>query len=169
MTIEEAIRTAIEYEKKVRDVYVDSRKSATNEVGRRVFGILAKEEQQHVDYLQQKLRDLESSGHVTSDDLDTILPAPEAIAAAAATLESKLAADDQGRELGMLRQAFQVEVETSEFYQRMAKELDREGREFFARFLVIEEGHVALVRSEIDVLSGTGFWFDMQEFGLENA
>jgi len=169
MTIAEAIQTAIEYEKKVRDVYVKSRQEAGNDVGKRVFGILAKEEQHHVDYLQQKLQELESTGSVSSDDLASILPSAEAIAAAATTLERKLEADDQGREVAMLRQAFQVEVETSEFYQRMAKELDREGRAFFARFLDIEEAHVALVRSEIDVLTGTGFWFDMQEFNLESG
>jgi rubrerythrin len=167
MTVQEAIATAIDYEEKVRDVYVKSRKEATNEVGKRVFGILAKEEQQHVDYLQKKIEELESTGSVTADDLGSLLPSAEAITAAAASLENKLEADDQGRELAMLRQALQVEVETSEYYRRMVKELDREGREFFAPFLVIEEGHVALVQSEIDVLAGTGFWFDMQEFSLE--
>jgi rubrerythrin len=67
----------------------------------------------------------------------------------------------------MLQNAFKVEVETSQFYQQMVKELDIEGQRFFSRFLEIEEGHVALVQSEIDCLSNTGFWFDMREFSVE--
>jgi rubrerythrin len=167
MTLEEAMKTAIEYEEKVRDVYDEVRNTATNEVGKRVFGILAKEEQGHVDYLYKKLDDLKNTGSASTDDLKTTIPSPEAIAAEVAKLENRLESDDRDNELRMLRKAFQVEVETSEFYKRMVKELDPDGQKFFARFLEIEEGHVMLVQSEIDVLSGTGFWFDMQEFSTE--
>ena len=37
----------------------------------------------------------------------------------------------------------------------------------FGRFLEIEQGHQAIVRAEIDALTGMGFWFDFQEFDLE--
>ena len=63
----------------------------------------------------------------------------------------------------------QVEVETSEFYKRMVAKMDAQGRAFFARFLQIEEGHVTLVQSEIDVLQGTGFWVDLPEFKRETG
>jgi hypothetical protein len=36
MTIEEAIQTAIEYEKRVRDVYKDATERASDPVGKRV-------------------------------------------------------------------------------------------------------------------------------------
>ena len=167
MTITEAIGTAIDYEEKVRDVYVDARKQATNDVGKRVFGVLAKEEQGHVDYLKGKLKELAETGTVTSDDLISVLPTVQAIKEGVATLENRLAADDRGDETKMLKKALQVEVETSNFYKRMVGELEPEGRRFFARFLEIEEGHVTLVQAELDCVSGTGFWFDMQEFSLE--
>ena len=167
MTITEAISTAIEYEVKVRDVYVDARKQATNDVGRRVFGFLAKEEQGHVDYLHGKLKELEDTGSVTSDDLTTALPSVQVIKEGVAVLENRLAAEDRGDEMKMLKKALQVEVETSNFYKRMVSELEPEGQRFFARFLEIEEGHLTLVQAELDCVSGTGFWFDMQEFSLE--
>lgn len=167
MDLGEAINTAIEYELKVRDVYVEARKAAVNDVGKRVFGVLAKEEQGHVDYLQGKIEELHTTGRANPEKLTTLIPSGEAIAAGVANLENRLAADDQGQELKMLKQALQVEVETSNFYKRMVRELDAEGQEFFSHFLEIEEGHVMLVQSEIDCITGTGFWFDMQEFSLE--
>jgi rubrerythrin len=167
MTLEEAINTAIEYEEKVRDVYFDARERAKNEVGNRVFRILAEEEQGHVDFLHHKLDELKSSGKVTSEDLETALPSPAAIQEAVASLGNRLVSNDRDNELKMLRKAFQVEVETSSYYKRLVSDLDPEGQKFFSRFLEIEEGHVSLVQAEIDCLSGTGYWFDMREFSLE--
>lgn len=167
MTLEEAIQTAIEYEEKVRDVYVHARADSINDIGRRVFKALAKEEQGHVDYLHLKLAELQNTGRVTADALGSVLPAPAQIQESVAKLENRLAADDRDNEIRLLKKALQAEIEASGFYQRMVKELDREGQQFFAPFLAIEEGHVTLVQAELDCVSGTGFWFDMQEFSLE--
>ena len=167
MNLEEAIQTAIDYEEKVRDVYVHARADSINDIGRRVFKALAREEQGHVDYLHLKLAELQNTGQVTSDELGSVIPAPEVIKANVEKLENRLAADDRDNEIRLLKKALQVEVETSNFYQQMVKELDPEGQKFFAPFLVIEEGHVTLVQAELDCVSGTGFWFDMQEFSLE--
>jgi rubrerythrin len=167
MTLEEAIKTAIEYEEKVRGVYFKARDDATNEIGKRVFKVLAKEEQEHVTYLQEKLEELKNTGKVTAGGLATVIPSREAIAEGVAKLENRLEAEDRDTEVKMLKRALQVEVETSEFYKKMVRELDTEGQRFFSPFLEIEEGHVSLVQAEIDCLSGTGFWFDMREFSLE--
>jgi hypothetical protein len=51
----------------------------------------------------------------------------------------------------------------------MVGELSGERQRLFARFLEIEEGHVAIVQAEIDAVSGSGFWFDMKEFDLEKG
>ena len=47
------------------------------------------------------------------------------------------------------------------------RELPAEAQALFQRFVEIEQGHQAIVRAEIDSVSGLGFWFDMQEFNLE--
>ena len=167
MTIEQAIKTAIEYEVKVKNVYAEAVKVACNDVGRRVFSVLAREKQGHVDYLHFKLDEFRKTGTVSSDDLETALPSPKAVDAAIEKLENKMAADDRGAELEMLRKALEVEIETSDYYLRMVNELGPEGRKFFARFVEIENGHQAIIRAEIDSLNGSGFWFDMPEFDLE--
>lgn len=168
MTIEEAIKTAIEYEVKVKDVYAEAINVAGNDVGQRVFSVLAREEQGHVDYLNFKLEELKKTGTVNSDDLETLIPSPAKIDEAVKKLENKMAADDRGAELEMLRKALEVEIETSNYYQKMVETMGPEGQKFFKRFLEIEEGHQAIIRAEIDSLNGSGFWFDIPEFDLEH-
>jgi hypothetical protein len=37
----------------------------------------------------------------------------------------------------------------------------------FARFLVIENRHIAAVQMQLDYATKTGYWFDMKEFDME--
>jgi len=55
MDLEKAIKTALELEIKIRDIYLEGVQSIQNEAGRRIFQILADDEQYHVDYLEHKL------------------------------------------------------------------------------------------------------------------
>jgi rubrerythrin len=171
MDIEEAIQTSIEYETKVRDVYVEAANNATDPIGKRVFKVLVKEEQHHLKYLEQKLDELKNTGAVTTEGLETSIPAITAIEAEADKLKTKLEPSEGDRkysdiELKMLKKALEVEIETSEFYNRMVDELPEEGKILFKRFVEIEEGHKAIVQAEIDAVTGMGYWFDMPEFDL---
>ena len=58
MTVEEAIRTSIEYETGVRDVYGDAVGRAESDGARRFFQLMSDEEQHHLDYLEAKLEEL---------------------------------------------------------------------------------------------------------------
>jgi rubrerythrin len=167
MTLEEAINTSIEYEIKVRDAYVDAVRRATNEIGKKVFHVLAREEVHHIEFLEEKLQELKETGKVTTEGLKTHIPSKDQIAQAAAKMEAPLQKEDGGQELEMLRNALALEVETGAFYRRMVEELPAGEKEFFARFLEIEDGHQAIVQAEIDSITGAGFWFDMPEFSLE--
>ena len=75
----------------------------------------------------------------------------------------------RGNELESLNRALEVERETSSFYKQMVATLDADGKKLFERFVEIEEGHVAIVQAEMDLVSGSGFWFDTAEFSLEKA
>lgn len=166
--IEEAIVKALEYENKVRDVYVEACGQSQDPVGRKVFGVLAEEEQGHVDYLEAKLEALRADGKVTPGGLDTALPTKKAIEAGVEQLRSKLApTGDRSTEEALLRKALVLEEETSDFYFSMVKQLPQEGVDFFNPFLAIEQGHVTIVQAELDSVTGMGFWFDYQEFDLE--
>jgi len=167
VTVEEAINTSIEYETKVRDVYVDAVNRSEQPVGKRLFQLMADEEQHHLDYLEVKLAQWRDSGKVTPEGLRTALPSGEAIAEGVAVLEDKTGGRPGTVELQFLEKAHAVERETSAFYQRMVDELPDEAKSLFSRFLEIEEGHLALVQAQLDAALGTGYWFDMQEFSLE--
>jgi rubrerythrin len=167
VTVEEAIKTSIEYETKVRDVYGDAVERAENEDGKKFFQLMSDEEQHHLDYLEAKLREWSEKGAVTAEGLKTALPPADKIKAGVAVLEDKVG-DGAGRiEIEFLERAHGVERETSDFYRKMTDELPKEGKELFRRFLEIEEGHLALVQAQIDQVTGTGYWFDTQEFNLE--
>jgi rubrerythrin len=167
MTIEEAIKTAIELEAEVRDVYRNAMKATVDPAGKRIFRVMAGEEQSHLDYLKGKLRQWKEAGTITAERLDTSIPSEEVIRAGIGELEVRGADMEKGGELRWLSKAFDVEVKTSDFYKKMVKELETEGRELFAPFVEVEEGHLALVRAELDYLSRTGYWFDFKEFDME--
>jgi len=167
MTIEEAIKTAIVYETKVRDVYKNSVMGTNDQIGKRIFGLLAKEEQYHLDYLNKRLAEWKANGTVTVVKLQTTIPSKETIEEGVWKLSDKMSTKDFSDEILMLRKAFQVETETSDFYEKMVAELEGDGQKLFANFLEIERGHKLLVQSEIDHLQGRGYWFDFPEFDLE--
>jgi len=167
VNLADAITTAIEFETRVRDLYAGSMNRLSDPVGQRVFQVLADEEQRHLDYLNHRLDEWKRTGKITVEALATALPSRDRILAAAATLEKRVEVPDRSAEVELLHKALAVETETSDFYQRMARELSAEGRQMFARFVEIEAGHKAIVQAELDYVTGTGFWFDVREFDLE--
>jgi len=167
MTLEKAIKTAIDYEIKVRDSYLGGVSKIGDPTGRRVFEVLGKEEQGHVDYLQAKLAEWQNNGKVKAEKLSTVVPAKQVIDRGVRKLDAHLSTKDYGTELEMLRKALALEIETSEFYKKMVAELKTDG-ELFQRFLEIEEGHQAIVQAEIDYITRSGTFFDFQEFTLED-
>ena len=67
----------------------------------------------------------------------------------------------------ILSRALKAEVETSSFYKNLVNEMTDEGQKMFARFLEIEENHIAVVQAELDYITNTGYWFDFKEFDME--
>jgi len=172
MNLEQAITTALEYEGRVHRTYSEAAENAENDVALRVFTTLCNEEMEHIRYLRERLEEWRSEGTINVAELDTVLVPKAEIEAGAAVLRERL--EDGGRkargtELESLKKALDVERETSAFYKKMVASLDGDGRRLFQRFVEIEEGHVAIVQAEMDLVSGTGFWFDTAEFSLEKA
>lgn len=163
--MEKAIKTALEYETRVRDSYRTAAQKSANDVGKRVFKVLGDEEQKHVDYLESRLAEWQKTGKVVPERLETIVPPADVIESGVEKLEEHLAKGDHGAEIELLSKALQLEKETSAFYQKMVDELDS-GGELFERFLEIERGHVAIVQAELDYVNQTGYFFDFQDFRM---
>jgi rubrerythrin len=169
MTLEEAITKAIDYETRVRDLYRDALQGTADPKGRNVFQALADDEQRHIDYLEAKRTQWYAEGRITVESLTSHIPAAELLAANLEELEQTMAREDRTDEKRMLSKALEVEVETSAFYRKMVEQMEGDARAMFARFLEIEDGHIAAVQAELDYISHTGFWFDFQEFDLEHG
>jgi rubrerythrin len=122
-----------------------------------------------VAYLESRLEEWERTGKVTAAELKTAVPSKGAIEAGVKKLDRSLSGKAGGSEVEWLQKALKVESEASKFYNDMVSQLPQEGKDLFARFVEIEEGHLSLVQAEIDYASRTGLWFDLMEFDLSGA
>ena len=168
MNLEAAIKTAIEYETRIRDLYRNAAGDVDDPLGQRLFKALEADEQNHVAYLEDRLKQWERTGEITYESLEMTVPSKEAISRGMAKLQHRMAEDDRKDEKQMLSKALEVEVETSNFYRRLVEALSGEGRRMFARFLEIEDSHIAIVQAQLDYVTQSGYWFDYKEFDMED-
>lgn len=167
MDVEKAIISALDYEKRVRDYYFQSAKAIDDEKGKEVFDALADEEQYHVDYLEKRLKVWRQSGVIDKEIIKTTLPSREWIEEGKLRMSGVPLDKDLSSEIKYLKQALKLEEEVSDHYRKLVANLEGDAQKMFRRFLEIEDGHTAIVRTEIDALEGNGFWFDYAEFNLE--
>ena len=110
MDLDQAIRTAIEYEAGVHRTYQEAMQQATNVKARRFFEVLRDEEMSHLKYLRERLEEWTRDGKIQVADLETVVPSREAIDLSLQELRRELAPGSapKGRhmaELDLLRQA----------------------------------------------------------------
>ena len=169
LSVREALEIAIEFERKVRDCYARGAQTIKDTAGSKVFTVLAREEQSHVDYLEKHLAEWSATGALAPTKLTSILPTPEWVRAAEAkhrgTAGMRRIAEQN--ELELLKTAVQLEQDAATFYHDLVRRLPPTYRALFEQFLTIEDGHLIIVQAELDAVEGWGYWFDVQEFALE--
>ncbi len=167
MEMEKAIQTAIGYETNIRDIYRDAAQSVLDPEGRRFFKMMGDDEQYHLDYLKERLKTWQKTGKVSVEKLDSIVPSKETVQKETEKIKARMSTEELSSIKVILGRALQAEVETSSFYEKMVKKMTREGQQMFARFLEIEENHIAAVQAELDYITHTGYWFNFKEFDME--
>jgi rubrerythrin len=169
MGVDEAIRTAIGLETRIRDLYAKAAAQAVDPAVKRTLGVLADDEQHHLDYLEARLAEWTRAGAVTDAALRTTVPTRAAVAEGVKAARGRLQLREAERHglLAVLQAAQQAELETASFYERMVASLPGTAQAMFARFVEIEHGHLALVSAEFDSVTRLGYWFDVMEFRLE--
>ncbi len=168
MNVEEAIVTALQHETKVRDHYLWAAAEAGDPKGKSFFEILAREEQGHMDYLESRLAQWKAEARVTAEPLKTVIPSADFLAQGAKMLQESKQGRDYSDDYKRLFTALKLEEEVSVFYKGLVETLtDPVAKTMFQRFLEIEDGHTAIVQAEVDVLTRTGYFYDFQEFNLE--
>lgn len=167
MTIEEAIKTALDYETKIRDIYKEAAEKISDPSGKRILTMLKDDEDNHIAYLKDRLQLWKKTGKLSDKKLETLIPSAEAIQRGTEKVEAHMPQQVKSGEIEILGKALKAEIETSNFYQQMVNEMAEEGQQMFARFLEIEENHIATVQFELDYLTKSGYWFDFKEFDME--
>ncbi|OGP62962.1 MAG: hypothetical protein A2170_03790 [Deltaproteobacteria bacterium RBG_13_53_10] len=167
MTLEEAIKTAIQYETKIRDVYRAAAQKVSEPAGKSFLETMADDEQRHLDYLMDRLEHWKKTGKLTLPRLETVIPSDKSIAKQMRQFKSEISKKARGDQKRILSRALKVEIETSDFYKNMVNEMTGKSQALFARFLVIENRHIAAVQMQLDYATKTGYWFDMKEFDME--
>jgi rubrerythrin len=165
--MEKAIQTAIGYETNMRDIYRDAAQSILDPEGRRFLKMMGDDEQYHLDYLKERLKIWQKTGKLSVEKLDSIVPSKEMVQKETEKIKAHMSTQDLSSIKVILGKALHAEVETSNFYEKMVKKMTREGQQMFARFLEIEENHIAAVQAELDYITHTGYWFDFKEFDME--
>jgi rubrerythrin len=167
MTIEEAIKTALRYETRIRDVYRVAAQKVVEPAGKGFLETMAEDEQRHLDYLVDRLEHWKKTGRLTLPKLETAIPSDASIASQMGRFKSEMSKKARGDQKRLLSRALKVEIETSNFYKNLVGEMSGQSQALFARFLVIENRHIAAVQMQLDFASKTGYWFDMKEFDME--
>ena len=169
MDLKDALSGAIEHEHRIRDYYAGCVKKIGDPKGQRVFAILAREEQGHVEYLESRMAEWKASGAVKVTDLPTLLPSAAWVREKSKKLAGRVEKTGPipAAEIDYLKEALDLERKTSAFYAGLVATLEPKHQGLFERFLEIENGHVAIVQAEIDAIAGHGHWFDFMEFSLE--
>ena len=162
-----AIKTAMEMEANIRDIYAQARDDCSDPAGRRVFEMLRDDEQYHFHYLAKRLDEVEQQGDIQLEPIHSDIPSPEQLQEQLEKLKKTVAQEDRGLLQQMLSNALRAELQTSEYYKKMTSEFTGKMQEMFARFLEIEDAHVEAVQAELDYVMRTGYWFDFKEFDME--
>jgi rubrerythrin len=169
MKLDDAIKTALEFETGVHRIYLEAMEKTADPAARRVFGVLCEEELGHLEFLKARLEEWQKTGKVKAERLETSIPGRKAIEKALQDLRKSVEPkpSKQIPELESLKKALDAEIKASEFYKDMVAKLDSDGQALFKRFVEIEEGHEAIVRAEINSVTNRGFWFDIREIRPE--
>ena len=169
MKLETAITSALEFENRIRDLYIEAVARTDDPAGKKIFQALADDEQRHVDYLESRLDEWKRLGQLTAARLASTIPDKTAIRKEAAALQSKMSEDARGLKQQMLSRALEMEIETSRFYKELIGQVADDHKAMFERFLEIEDNHVEAVQFELDHLNNTGFWYGFEEFDMESV
>lgn len=167
MDLLSGLKTAMAMEIKIRDIYAQAYEKCPEDTGRRFFAMMRDDEQYHHDYLEKRLKEWTHSGDIQYQDIKMNVPAGPQIEACIQDVRKAMSVEERGVIQQMLSNALTGEVITSEFYDKMVDDSDGAAQKMFARFLEIENGHIAAVQAELDYVMKTGYWFDFKEFDME--
>jgi rubrerythrin len=166
MDSQDIFKSALTYEKKIRDLYLSAVDTIDDPRGKDLFKDLVADEQSHVEFLEYSLDRLASA-----KEIDRKAPAPAlslAVDEDVSRMKEKIPEHMLGDIKRVLNAALVLEVETSQFYKKACDNSKGQVKEILKKFYEIEQGHVELVQIQLDHASGNGYWFNSMEIDMED-
>ncbi|MGI9537899.1 MAG: rubrerythrin [Desulfocapsaceae bacterium] len=160
-------KKALEYEKKVRDLYSSAIEIIDDERGKQIFKTLADEEQSHVDFLEYSIETLKDKGIVSLKAFKTSIPDTEDLLKNIESMKITIPEQMLGDVKRVLSSALKLEIETTEYYQKASESAEGDIKKVLEKFIIIEQRHTDVVRFELDYASNNGFWLGFPEISME--
>ncbi|WP_457553255.1 ferritin-like domain-containing protein [Desulfobacula sp.] len=169
MNSEEIFKSALFFEKKIRDLYFSADKIIDDERGKKIFSALADDEQSHVDFLEYSIDILKAQGQIDISKLESAIPTKELFDDKIEKMRKKIPEKILGDVKRVLNSALKLEIETSEFYKDACEKTEGPIKEIFQKFVEIERRHEDVVQIELDHASNNGCWFNFMEIDMEHG
>lgn len=160
-------KKALEFEKKIRDLYVSAVDIIDDDRGKKIFRTLAKEEQSHIDYLEHSIATLADQGTISLTTFKTIVPDTKDLTKNIESMKVTIPEQMLGDIKRVLSSALQLEEETTQYYENAFEGAEGDIREVLAKFITIEQRHTEVVRFELDHASRNGYWLGFPEISME--
>lgn len=164
----EAVKNALEAEKEGMRAYLSLARMTEDPTGKNMFISLAQDEEDHARILEEQASLLEGglgwcSYSARGSEVEKLRPNLKQV-------EARKRSTEGMNELDALRIALDQEKTAIELYKRQAETLaDEKAREMYRKLAAMEEAHYDVLQAQIDHIEGTGFWFGIPEFSLEEA
>ncbi len=140
-------------------LYEQVASQTTNEDVRKIFNVMAEEEQTHIDFLQKQLKHYNKEGSFDANQLDNV-PGHEAIANTILTDEMVKDISGSGFEAAAISAAIDMENKSVEAYSKRAQETeDPNEKELFEWLANWEKGHHKLLIDLNEQLTEK-IWYD---------
>jgi len=161
--------TAVEFEKKIRDLYLEAVSMIDDKRGQAIFQTLADEEQSHIAFLEYSIDTLQKNKKISPDQLKTTIPDNEAIKKNIAAMKSRIPEHMLGDIKKVLSSALKMEIDTTEYYRKAFNATEGDIQAVLGKFVEIEQRHTDVVQFELDYATQSGFWFDLSEKDMEEG
>jgi rubrerythrin len=159
------IQEAIKLEINGQAFFNQAAEITRNELGKKMFVHLAKEEVKHLEAFSRLFSSVIKSDEWKKQVEREQLKGPSAVIE---ELAQRMKRAEGQSEIEALRIGMELETKAAEFFTRSASGMDdAEAKEIFEKIADEERFHYDLLLAQHDSVTGSGFWLDSSEFQMD--
>ncbi len=165
----EILRNAIAMEVQGKDFFQKAVDIVKHKRAKDTFGSLIKQEQRHIEVLEDQLNHLiHDKRWMPLDELRGQPPAYPRMSVFEDKDIQRIRLDPSAGELEVLKVGMEIERKSIEYYRDAGMRFpDKHAKEIFSWLVGEESGHLSILSAEYDYRSRSGFYYDSPEFSLE--